>query len=93
MLRAHEGAGRIASADGLQNATNFLENFARAAFLRLRSIASLNSFFARVHAQQGEQNTDPDEIVDVCRVSESGLQDMIDSGEIVDAKTIAIWHL
>lgn len=53
----------------------------------------LHMFFARVHPEQGAQRPDDDEKVDVCHLSERELVDCIDGGEIVDAKTIAIWHI
>ena len=53
----------------------------------------LHMFHAFLDSEQGEANPDDDEKLDVVHVSKDQLKEMIASGEIIDAKTLAIWTL
>jgi len=53
----------------------------------------LHLYYSRLKEGRSDASPDHDEVVEVVYLSAEEIDAMIDSGEICDAKTIAIWHL
>lgn len=53
----------------------------------------LHLYYARLAPEAGATATDADERVEVVCLDGNQIDDMIASGEICDAKTVALWHL